>query len=198
MDLDQGPGKGAELIMIKKPDTQRGAILLMVVFLIFLIAILMIYLSLLHRKDLEIVTNQMEDLQALYCADAGIQRAIYDIRKTAAQPNWPGGGRSVNLDPYGGAQDCVTNIPAGPDAPGYDSLGTYSVRITENKANDDANKEVPGAVYRYVMITSTARLNPPSNHQRSITALVRRSAIWTMFPFPNLTYYTEIRQYQEN
>jgi hypothetical protein len=213
--------------MIRKKDTQRGAILLLVVFLIFLTAMLMIYLSLMHGKDLEIAANQMEDLQALYCADVGIQRALYDIRKTAAQPNWPGGGRSVNTDPYGCDLDpsngqqcpCVTNIPGAgaavqPDpgdsidnpaqlldpatAPPYHSRGEYQVRITEYKANAVAQKEVPGNVYRYLMITSTARLIPPSNHQRSVTVMVRRSAIQTFFPWPNLSYYTEIRYYQEN
>jgi len=62
----------------KDPNkSQRGSVVVMAIFLAFFIAILMITLEFLQLSDLEITTNQIKEMEAYYCAEAGVEMFIF-------------------------------------------------------------------------------------------------------------------------
>ena len=173
----------------RRKRNQQGSTLLIALFLIFLIAVLMISLSMLHRSDLEIVSNQIDDLAAYYCAEAGIERTIYEIRKFAFAPNWPPGNNTAPGVTVWNNEPCVTNTTQGM----VDKSSTYTVVVVEDKADSS----VPGNRYNYVWITSTGATAAPRTYQRTLRVLVRRAGRWQLIPFAVLTYQTQILQYRE-
>ena len=165
--------------LLKHTSNQHGAIILVALFLVFLIAVLSISLSMLHRSDLDTVTNQIEDLTAFYCAEAGIERAHYYVR---SQPNWPPG------NPYNGTpwdkQNCITNA-------GMVNAGSkYTVQISEYRADPNDNQ-----IFHYVQITSTGV--SPKGYERTLRVVIRRSKIWQMIPGAMVNYFGQINRYEE-
>jgi hypothetical protein len=65
---------------------ESGAVVLMAVFLVFFISVLMITLELMRLSDVEIISNHIEDMQTYYCAEAGIEYEIRNIRNLNANP----------------------------------------------------------------------------------------------------------------
>lgn len=179
MDHYEGYHYHNELKPPRPTTNQRGAIILVALFLVFLIAVLMISLGMLHRSDLEIVTNQIEDLTAFYCAEAGIERAHYFVR---SQPNWPPG------NPFNGTVwnkvNCVTN--AGMDASG----SKYTVQVSEYRADPNDNQ-----IFHYVQVTSTGV--SPKGYERTLRMVIRRSKVWQMIPGAMVNYYGQINRYEE-
>ncbi|MEW5945730.1 MAG: hypothetical protein AB1742_05990 [bacterium] len=142
---------------------QNGSVIVMTVFIILFGAMLFFALGLLHRSELEIVTNQIRDLQALYCAEAGVERAYYQIRLFTGWPpginappgidySWPGEG----VEP-----DCNQNKPI------FDSGATYSTNITEDYIDPNYN-----AFRNLVIVRSTGRSR---GFTRRVEAYIRRA-----------------------
>ena len=83
----RGHDTGVPMNSVKKLfKSESGSVALMAVFLVFFISILMITLELMRLSDIEIVTNHIENMQAYYCAEAGIEYEIRGIRNAAADP----------------------------------------------------------------------------------------------------------------
>lgn len=69
-----------------RSGVQKGSIVLLAIFLALFIAALMITVELLRLSDTETVTNHIEDMQAYYCAEAGIEYEILILRNANANP----------------------------------------------------------------------------------------------------------------
>lgn len=114
--------------------SRKGSVIVMTMFIIFFGAMLFFALELLHRSDLEIVTNQIQDLQALYCADAGIEHAIILLRRKKQFPEGnPNTGVNALKQWYGGGN------PPHPCTAG--SSNTYTVYALEEKADSNYSKK---------------------------------------------------------
>ena len=61
-------------------NNERGSVILMAIFIIFFASALMITLEVLRLSDLEIISNQIEDMEAYYCAESGLEANIWRIR----------------------------------------------------------------------------------------------------------------------
>ena len=61
--------------------TGKGVALLLVVFLVFFLALFVIGFSYLAATDFKIAQNDKFSTMALYVAEAGIERAIYELRQ---------------------------------------------------------------------------------------------------------------------
>ncbi|MEW6203637.1 MAG: hypothetical protein AB1546_16820, partial [bacterium] len=156
------------------------SVILLTIFIILFGAILFYALQLLHRSDLEIVTNQIRDLQAYYCAEAGIERAIERIRQV---PNWPAGNPNNGAAAIswpggdGATPDCTTDSP-------NSTIGTYTVYIEESRMDPSYT-----ACYNKLTITS---VGTAYSFTRRIRAVLRRTCVQTTG-----TYYTQILSWEE-
>jgi Tfp pilus assembly protein PilX len=65
---------------------ERGAVALLAIFLVIFIAVLMITVELLRLSDTETISNHIEDTQAYYCAEAGIEYELLALRALNANP----------------------------------------------------------------------------------------------------------------
>lgn len=118
---------------------QKGSVVLMAIFLVFFVTTLMITLELVRLSDLEIITGHIKEMEAYYCAEAGIEFYIYSYRRNTAllarEPALP----PAAINPP--AALCITTVPA--------TTRTYQASITTTKADPNVS------FYHYVHITST-------------------------------------------
>jgi hypothetical protein len=166
--------------LVQRINSERGSVILLTIFIILFGAIILFALQLLHRSDLEIVTNQIRDLQAHYCAEAGIERSIERLRQV---PGWPPGSPSTGASPinWGGSDGetpaCTTESP-------NTSIGTYSVYIAESRMDSNFT-----ACYNLLTITS---VGTAYGFTRRVRALIRRTCVQT-----GGTYYAQVLSWQE-
>lgn len=168
---------------------QRGAVIIVVIFLVVLIAVFMIGISLVHRSDLETVSNQIEDMQAYYCAEHGIERAYLKIIDKA---KWPTTGEPENTTVWTDkpCYDSTDNVP-----PITDTGDTYTVQVSETRG--DPNDTTGN--YNFIWVTSSSTIHN-SRFKRSIRALFRRTKVVQNqggAPMCPSCFYVQILLYQE-
>lgn len=155
----------------------------MALFIILFGAAIFLGLEILHRSDLEAVTAQILELQAYYCAEAGVERAIYEARSNR---NWPTKNGTVTW--VGGEGDtpaCTLQEGAGDPA----SHGTYTVSITRSQVDSNwANWCFNN--YTLLTIDSTGVIGG-GRFTRRVRAKVRRSC------FPANGSFTQILSWEE-
>ncbi|MFH1537630.1 MAG: hypothetical protein ABIH66_01635 [bacterium] len=144
----------------------------MTVFIIFFGAMLFFALELLHRSDLEIVTNQIYDLQAMYCADGGIERSLAIARFKSPWPSDSPGEKyndgTVAIDwpgPDGTSVECTSDTTE-------TSIGTYTVFILEEQVDPNIPDDNDSTNYNLLTITSCGTVG---NFTRAVEAVVRRT-----------------------
>ncbi|HOO56008.1 MAG TPA: pilus assembly PilX N-terminal domain-containing protein [bacterium] len=138
---------------------QKGSVILMAIFLVFFISVLMITVELMRLSDLEIVSNQIEDMQAYYCAEAGIEQMLWLIRSSS---NLVGGWPSKM-----GSQNLTVQSECNPDAiSDYDTDWNYIVNVSNGKMDPDY------LYYNAVYIVSTGYTN---RFKRAVRAELRRT-----------------------
>jgi len=156
--------------------SERGSVILMAMFLAFFISALFICIELLRLSDLEDITNQIEDMQAYYCAEAGIEYAIWKSRYSqyrsicppAAGAFWPATNAEVtvteNWTGEGGVAGCTDNGA-------FTSQGSFTIVVQTKKADPNYG------YYHYFYVTSTGRnkkASDPGAFTRRVRAQIRR------------------------
>lgn len=151
-------------------NSQSGSVVLMAIFLVFFISVLMISLELLRLSDLEVITNHIKDMEAYYCAEAGIEYYIYRSRRPGFFP----------------AANAATAInEAAPSACITGSTRTYQVYFTTTKADPNIR------FYHKIHITSTGTT---SGYSRRVHANMRRNWI---APSVGSTDFIQINDWRE-
>ncbi|HOY62079.1 MAG: hypothetical protein BWY28_02890 [bacterium ADurb.Bin236] len=130
-------------------DGQSGSVILMTMFIIFFLAALMITVEMLRLSDLEDVTNQIEDMQAYYCAEAGIEYFLNLHRF------------NNNVPPLNFAADVtLPQLPCTSGGGFGNSTWTYQVRYYNSKAckrDLNANGSPDSPYYNLLHVISTGR-----------------------------------------
>ncbi len=156
---------------------ERGSVILMAVFIIFFAGALMITLEMMRLSDLEIISNQIEDMEAYYCAESGLEYNIWRIRAFPLffPPRF--NARYSNTFPQAA---CTSGAPV---TTGW----KYQVSMSTYKADTNANVRF----YHYIDIISTGTTDA---YTRRVRAQVRR--IWSGFAI-NDYRYIQIRRWRE-
>ena len=151
-------------------NSERGSVVLMAVFLVFFISVLMITIEMMRLSDLEIITNHIEDMQAYYCAEAGIEYQIRKIRNDKAQPATAAPGVACPTNPWP-ARDCILGNVGNGENPGW-----------WFKFEDRSEKADPNYIYcNYEYITSIGCKGAfvagvcSGTFARSVRAVVKRT-----------------------
>jgi len=164
---------------------QKGSVIILTAFIILFGAMLFYALELLHRSDLEIVTNQIRDLQALYCAEAGIERSINNIRTFT---NWPNGLAVVNGIYTWPLPEGTTTPQCNANTNLFASSATFQTNISETYIDPNYTD------YRnLVIITSTGTAN---GFTRRIYTHIRRARI-TSSGLGGLYYYSQVLRWDD-
>lgn len=172
-----------------KPGGERGAVILMALFLMLFISALMITVELLRLSDLEIITNQVEDMQAYYCAEAGIEYMIWRSRTfQAITPPWPSTTAAKDNVQWpgplaGGAFSCTDN--------GTVTTGWRFIIYYSNYKADPAL----GNWYHYFSVTSTGTTGVAGAagvFTRRVSAEIRRPILPILY-----VTYQQVRRWRE-
>ncbi len=91
--------------MVRTTHRRRGAVLLLVLFLMALTAPLMVMLLDTHATHIRCVHNDIGLRTALYVAEAGVQHAMAEL---LADPTWRGGFTNQEISPGAGHTYTVT------------------------------------------------------------------------------------------
>ena len=152
-------------------DREKGSVIIMAMFIIFFIAVLMITIEVMRLSDLETITNHIEDMQAYYCAEAGVEYGIWWTRGVA----WPPITIYTSAGPV--TLTCVKS-PGGFESTGW----TYSTSLYTSKADSNAN------LYNLIHITGTGQTD---RFTRRVRAHVHRTA------YGGTRRYREIRRWRD-
>lgn len=169
---------------MRSPGGERGSVILMALFLVFFISALMITVELLRLSDLETITNQVEDMQAYYCAEAGIEYAIWLSRYSQQGPAaawWPSTGAAV------------VNQTLGPFSCTDNGTVTTGWRFTISVSNKKADPAI--GYYHYFSVTSTGTTGVAGAagvFTRRVRADIRRPILPTLYET-----YQQIRRWRE-
>ncbi len=135
---------------------QSGSVILMAIFVVFFASVLMISLELFRLSDLESATSHIREMQAYYCAEAGVEHYIYVVRSLAAFPSLT----AAQTSPLYASTACTSGGA-------YPSIGTYRVQVSNGLADSTMTD-----FYHYVHIKS---YGTAYNTTRVIQATLRRS-----------------------
>ncbi|MFH1847568.1 MAG: hypothetical protein ABH869_08475 [Candidatus Omnitrophota bacterium] len=131
-----------------KLKNEKGAVLLIAVFIILLASILIIGFLEVAATDIEILRNHKNDVITMYIADAGIEAAIYDLLN--------GGDGNISRTEFPDTDDdnkfyTVTQTDKSGNVYTVESLGEYGdfqktvegrIRVTGNSAELQYWKEI--------------------------------------------------------
>ena len=153
----------------KQNRSQRGSVVVMAIFLAFFVAVLMISLELLQLSDLETATNQIKDMEAYYCAEAGVETMIF---------LWRVGFVGVpSTNPYSatfGPFTCAFS--------GAATTRTTTFDVWTSKADPNID------YYHYINIDS---IGNTSNYSRKVFTSLRRT--WLVAGLPDTRYMQIVR-----
>ncbi|HOX28360.1 MAG TPA: hypothetical protein PLQ76_04305 [bacterium] len=145
---------------------REGSIILMAVFIVIFIAALMITVEIMRLSDLEMVTNQIEEMQAYYCAESCVEYSIWQTRLNINSPatNF---SQTVNFP----SMNCVLCV-------GGCSVTTgWTCSATVQNAKADSNPLF--TYYNILYITGTGQT---THFTKQVRADVRRVILSTTTP----------------
>lgn len=168
--LKEKTGSGTE-------SGERGSVILMAVFIVFFAGALMITLEMMRLSDLEIISNQIEDMEAHYCAESGLEFNIWRIR--AFPLFFPPRANAPYSNTFPSAA-CTSGAPV-------NTGWTYQVQMSTYKADTDANVRF----YHYIDIISTGSTDA---YTRRVRVQARR--IWFGFALSDYRFL-QLRRWRE-
>jgi hypothetical protein len=168
---------------------EKGSVILLAIFLMFFISALMITVEMLRLSDTEDITNQIEDMQAYYCAEAGIEFTIWRSRNSqfnAAAAWYPSVSALANTTT--GPFACTDNG----GVPGWWVNTGWTFTITVQNSKPDPAR----GYYHYYSVTSSGATG---TFTRRVRADIRRpeSPENNCEPGVDCRSYQQIRRWRE-
>jgi hypothetical protein len=164
----------------------RGSVIVLAVFVVLFMGLLLFSVEVLHRSEFEDISNQVNEMRAYYCAEAGVERTI---SRLMFFNNNPAGSGIIN---WGGGQgttpECNLNSTMTVDGTNQ-PIWYYKTSIFRMPSDPDVNWGVNNLIYLY----STGYAGYANGFQRTIEVVLRRSNRTQL----NGDYFTQVFRWHE-